>query len=58
MQLVRLAIILIVVVLAGCLLAWLMTGQQRYRQLALRLGKWAAAAILLFFTLLTLERLS
>lgn len=58
MQLVRLAVILIVIVLAACLLAWLVTGQQRYRLLALRLGKWAAAAILLFFALLILERLS
>jgi hypothetical protein len=54
----RLAAILVVVAIAGCVLAWLLSGKETYRRWAIRLGKFGLAAILLFFGLLMVERLA
>lgn len=54
----RLAALLLVLVIAACVLAWLITGQAKYRTWAARLGKLGLVATLLFFGLLILERLA
>ena len=54
----RLAALLLVVVLAACVLAWLVTGKAKYRVWAVRLGKFGLAAALIFFGLLIVERLA
>jgi membrane protein YdbS with pleckstrin-like domain len=53
----RLVALLLVLVIAACVLAWLITGQARYRTWATRLGKLGLAATLFFFALLILDRL-
>ena len=54
----RLAFFLIVVALGFCLVAWLLTGKAVYKRWAIRLGKLGAAALVLLFGLLVLERLA
>lgn len=54
----RLAFFLIVVALGVCLVGWLLTGKAAYKRWAIRLGKLSAAALLLLFGLLVLERLA
>lgn len=54
----RLAFFLIVAALGFCLVSWLLTGKAVYKRWALRLGKLGAAALLLLFGLLVLERLA
>ncbi|HWV18041.1 MAG TPA: hypothetical protein VNZ68_05640 [Rhodocyclaceae bacterium] len=54
----RLAFFLIIVALGFCLVAWLLTGKAAYKRWAIRLGKLGAAALVLLFGLLVLERLA
>ena len=54
----RLALLLIVIAVAGCVLAWLVTGKQHYKKWALRLGKLGLAAVFLLFGPLIIERLT
>jgi hypothetical protein len=53
----RLALLLLVIATAACVLAWLVSGKPRYKLWALRLGWLGLAAVLLFFGLLMIERL-
>lgn len=53
----RLLFALLVIALVICLLAWLVTGQQRYRIWAMRLGKCALGVILAFLLLLAVSRI-
>jgi hypothetical protein len=53
----RLAILLIVVAIAACVVAWLITGKTIYRRWVIRLGKLGLLALLLLFGLLILDRL-
>lgn len=54
----RLAFFLMVLALGFCVVAWLLTGKTVYRRWAIGLGKLGAAALVLLFGLLILERLT
>lgn len=54
----RLAGLLLIVAIAGCVLAWVISGKAKYRIWAIRLGKLGLAALLVFFGILLLERLA
>lgn len=54
----RLVALLLILAIVACVLAWLITGQAKYRTWAARLGKLGLAATLFFFALLILERLA
>ena len=54
----RLALLLIVVVVAACVFAWLVTGKAVYKRWAIRLGKLGLLGVLLIFALLIVERLA
>ena len=53
----RLALLLLVIATAACVLAWLVSGKPRYKLWALRLGWLGLAAVFVFFGLLIIERL-
>lgn len=53
----RLIGLLLIVAIAGCVLAWVISGKAKYRVWAIRLGKLGLAALLVFFGILILERL-
>jgi hypothetical protein len=54
----RLALLLLVIATAGCVLAWLVTGKQHYKRWAIRSGQLGLAAVLLLFGLLIIDRLA
>lgn len=54
----RLALLLIVVAIAICVVAWLLTGKAAYKRWAIRLGKLGLVGVFLLFGLLILERLA
>lgn len=56
MLVLRVAVVLAVLVIAGALAAWLVTGQVRYRAFAWKTFKVLIAVLLVFLGLLALER--
>lgn len=56
MLVVRLIGVLLIIAVSACFLAYVLTRNQRYLDLAWRLIKYAAIAVLGFFALLALER--
>ena len=57
MLLFRILVLLLLLLGVGLFLAYLLTGQPRYRRLALLLMKWTVIAGLGFFAGLAIERL-
>lgn len=53
----RLLFVLAVVAIAGCIVAWLWTGQSVWRRRAWRLGQATLVLVLGFFVLLILGRI-
>ena len=53
----RLVGLLLIIAIAACVLAWLISGKTKYRVWAFRLGKLGLLAALFFFGILILERL-
>ncbi len=53
----RWVMLLLAVAAVLCLAMYIGTGQQRWRQLAVRIVKWTVVAGLAFFAVLILERL-
>ena len=54
----RWVMLLLAVAAVLCLAMYIGTGQQRWRQLAVRIVKWTVVAGLAFFAVLILERLA
>lgn len=50
-------VMLLLAIGVACLVAYLVTGQQRYRTYAVRLLKWTIVGALGFFAVLIVERL-
>lgn len=53
----RLLVILLVMAVIGCFLAYIFTGQRKYLGIGTRLLKYGIAFTLIFFGLLFLERI-
>lgn len=57
MAVVRLIVLLLFILMIGAALAWIITGNRRYKRFALKLLKWTLGATLLMLVLLAADRI-